>query len=198
MSQWTSEDLEHAFKNNPQLAMYQPTDQVGHQAVEIAEEEGADSAQADQYRAPVVMLADTTKDRPIKFRSKTERRAWSQWRMWIGAICDEADVREFEYEMLSFANLPGGVRYKSDFFILDKNGRLHIVDVKGGSTWKKNHGSGRSASSAVKVAADVYWWFADFYYLYPEKGQWKVEKVEPSSKINRHRLRVTNDLGGSP
>ncbi len=192
---FTADDLQRMLERNPQLSRLDenvaPATAVTQTAV------SAPQARTPRPRSPSKPSFRAIQGkRPEKFRSKTERRAWEQWRAWVEDIVDEGSVARFEYEMLAFKNLPGkSSGYTADLYIVDTSGRMYVVEVKGSSAWKKSHGSGRSSSNVYKAVADTFYWMAEFYYLWPEKGGWKVERVEPGMESGNFRMRVKKGLG---
>lgn len=100
----------------------------------------------------------------MKFRSKTEERAWYEWVLMQGAV-------RCLYEPLVF-HLQGG-NYTPDFVLVFEDGSMWFVECKG--SWSA-YQSGRSSKRNLKQAAVEFGWMGDWMALLPDKKQWKVEK----------------------
>lgn len=104
----------------------------------------------------------------IKFKSKTEERAWNEWVPTIG--CTKA-----LYEPVSFY-LPSG-RYKPDFLLLMPTREMWFVEVKG--SWNA-YQSGRSSKKSLLEAANAFWFMGRWYSLLPQKGGgWSFTEIQP-------------------
>ena len=103
----------------------------------------------------------------IKFRSKTERRAWNEWVPTTD--CVEAYFEPIRVYMNSGSYLP-------DFVLRMPDRTLWFIEVKG--SWNA-YASGRSSKKSLKEASKLYWWMGRWFSLLPKKGGgWNLEEYK--------------------
>lgn len=104
-----------------------------------------------------------------EYRSQAERE-WA----WAGPqiIADELGELTLrrDYEPVTF-HLPGGVRYKPDFWHICESGRVVVVEVKEGKHLK----SYRDARARMRICAGFY---PIFIYVMADRADgWSIERI---------------------
>jgi hypothetical protein len=104
----------------------------------------------------------------LKFKSKTEERAWEQWVPTTGCVTAH-------YEGIRVYLQSGS--YQPDFNLYMPDGELWLIEVKG--TWNA-YQSGRSSRKSLIEAASVHWRLGQWFSLLPAKGGgWNLEEITP-------------------
>ncbi len=107
----------------------------------------------------------------LKFRSKTERRAWENYQQWLPQPHLNRLVK-MKFEPIVF-HLAGG-NYTPDFMLVFDDGEMWFVEVKG--SWKA-YQSGRSSKRNLKQAAAEFGWIGKFFALLPiGKNRWQLDE----------------------
>lgn len=162
----TRSDIDDWLKNNPDLAKAND-ELVAETANDLRTFEDILREVGRASRERVYGLA---RDDPpeIKFKSKTEERAWREWVPTMGCV-------KALYEPITL-HLPSG-RYTPDFLLLMPTREMLFVEVKG--SWNA-YQSGRSSKKSLIEAANVFWFMGRWHSLLPEKGGgWNFTEIQP-------------------